>query len=265
MYRSIISQMLCTAALLSVAGGARAHELFVKLDTHFVEPQSTTTLKVFNGTFEASAAPTPRDRMRDVTIVGPDGRATASAQDWRDVDGQSHLTIKTGAPGTYVAGVSSQYAVTERSASEFAEYLKLEGIPDLLARYDASKYPKGVRYRYAKHARALVQVGDSITEHTTSLGYPTEVVLQTHPAKIAQGQTVSFKATYKGAPLAGQLIHVGASESQELRTNKDGIASFKVTEPGIWYVHFNRMEAAETPGFDFESDRASLTFEVRPQ
>lgn len=199
------------------------------------------------------------------------------AKGWVDVGKQSELSIRTTAEaGTYIVGISTEYAVSERSAADFATYLQLEGIPDLLAKYDESAYPKGVRYRYSKHARAIFQVGDTpTTGHSSSLGYPTEIVLMSNPSELEAGETVSFKAVYKGAALANQLVSVGhglahiraathsPSSSQELRTDQNGMARFVITRPAIWYIHLNRMEKSHTPGFDFESDRASLTFQVK--
>lgn len=273
MRHQILATLLSASALLSFAGEALSHELFLRMDSHYLQPQSRATLKTMNGTFEESAGPVARNRMRDVSIEGGSERLHPDATSWTDVDKQSHLSFVTGAAGTYVAGVSTEYAVSERSAEEFATYLKLEGIPDMLTKYDKSAYPKGVRYRYSKHARAIFQVGDALSAgFSKSLGYPAEITLTTHPAQLKTGDTVSFKTTYNGAPLANQLVSVGhhpqnpahsSGASHELRTDKEGMARFVITAPAIWYIHLNRMDKSQTPGFDFESDRASLTFQVK--
>lgn len=276
MRNSIIGALLSSSALLSIAGEALGHELFLKTDSYYVQPNSKTTLTLLNGTFEESAGPVARNRMRDVSISGPSGTMHPDPKGWVDADKQTHLTILLSAQGSHVAGVSTEYAASEQTADGFAEYLKLEGIPDLLPQYDRSAYPKGVRYRYAKHARAIFQVGDTSDDgYSKSLNYASEIVLSTNPAHLRAGDAVRFRALYRGAALANQLVHVGhggarnrsssdpAAVSQELRTDKDGLAQFVVTQPGVWYIHLNRMEKSETPGFDFESDRASLTFEVR--
>lgn len=47
-----------------------------------------------------------------------------------------------------------------------------------------------------------------------------------------------------------------------MRTDAKGQASFEVTTPGTWYIHANRMVPSTEAGFDFLSDRASLTFDI---
>lgn len=142
MRNSIIGALLSSSALLSIAGEAVGHELFLKLDSYYVQPNFKTTLTLLNGTFEESAGPVARNRMRDVSISGPSGTTHPDPEGWVDADKQTHLTITIGAEGGHVADVSTQYAVSEQSAEGFADYLKLEGIPDLLAKYDKSAYPK---------------------------------------------------------------------------------------------------------------------------
>lgn len=91
--------------------------------------------------------------------------------------------------------------------------------------------------------------------YSDTLGYPVEIVLMTKPSLLKAGDTIYFEAVYQKAGLADQLAYVGP--------DKDGVAQFVITGPAVWYIHTNRMEKSESPGFDFESDRASLTFQVR--
>ena len=80
--------------------------------------------------------------------------------------------------GTYLLGVSTMASTSTRTASEFGKYLELEDLPDTLATYDASKFPKGVTYSYTKHARTIGQVGTKLTDDfAASLGYPLEIRL----------------------------------------------------------------------------------------
>lgn len=91
----------------------------------------------------------------------------------------------------------------------------------------------------------MFQVGEASDDgYPKSLNYATEIVLPTTPAQLKACDAVRFKALYKGAPLANQVVHVGrggarnhssndaAQVSQELRTDGDGLAQFVITQQG---------------------------------
>lgn len=276
MRRSTVACLLSALASFLFMDRALGHELFVKMDNYYLDTNAQANLRVLNGTFEASVGPLARKRMRDVSIGGMSRRPDPDRNDWVDVEKESHLPFSAVGEGTYVAGVSTDPTVGDRGADDFATYLKLEELPDTLAKYDKRAYPKGVRYRYSKHAKTIYHVGNaSSTAYSDALGYPVEIVLMTNPSLLKAGDTLYFKAVYKKVGLADQLVYVGhgpshadsaqsnPSTTQIVRTDKSGVAQFVITEPAVWYIHTNRMEKSESPGFDFESDRASLTFQVR--
>lgn len=266
MKKSRCVRYLSALALVALAGVAQAHELFLKLDDYYLEPGAKANLKVLNGTFEKSAGPVARNRMREVIVGGVAKETSPHPGGWVDVADESHLPFTATGGGTYVSGVSTEYAVSERSADEFATYLKLEDLPDVAAKYDKTAYPKGVRYRYAKHAKAIFQIGDTpCTGFSKRLGYPVEIVPAANPATLKAGETLTFNVIYRGAPLANQLVYVGrtASPPQMLRTDANGTAQFTIDKAAVWHIHTNRMEKSDEPGFQYDSDRASLTFEVR--
>src|SRR6266550_366728 len=64
-----------TSALLLIASTLSAHDLFLRLDSFFVRPESVVVIKVLNGTFSKSENAITRDRLRDISVVGPRGRA----------------------------------------------------------------------------------------------------------------------------------------------------------------------------------------------
>jgi len=46
-----------------------AHDLFLKLDSYFFQPNSKVTVRLLNGSFRVSENPVARDRLVDVGIV----------------------------------------------------------------------------------------------------------------------------------------------------------------------------------------------------
>src|SRR2546426_11665844 len=101
--------VLIAAGLLVVASLALAHDLFLKLDTYFLEPHTRVRIAVLNGTFTKSENFVARDRLADISVVSPSGRAKlAAASAWRPGPGStSLLSIALGDAGAYVAGGST--------------------------------------------------------------------------------------------------------------------------------------------------------------
>jgi uncharacterized GH25 family protein len=264
---------IALALLLAVAATLAAHDLFVKPASFFLAPNSASQAYVVNGTFTRSENAVTFDRVRDVSVVGPAGRAHADAAAWSDKGDTSVLRFTTGAAGTYVLGVSTLPRVLRLEAKDFNAYLASDGVPDVLAaRRKEGELTKAVRERYHKHVKTLVQVGDVRSEHyATALGYPAELVPLENPYTLKRGAMLRLKALVDGQPVTNQYVVTGGRSpagarltSAGLRTDSAGVVHLPLRAAGHWYVKFIHM--AKVPGdtaADYESKWASLTFQVR--
>jgi len=181
------------------------------------------------------------------------------------------MEIQTGRPGTYVVGISTKPREIDLKAADFNDYLKHDGIPDILAkRTKDGELGKNTRERYSKHVRAIFQVGSSRTEeYRTSLHYPVEIIPQSNPYSLKVEQILPVLCTLDGKPLVNQFV-IGGWESADgklhsldTRTDAKGIARFKLTAAGKWYVKMIHMAPSIEPGINYESKWATLTFQVR--
>lgn len=265
---------LATCLLLAiVASTASAHDLFVTLAKDVSVDTRGNVAVIRNGTFHKSASAFPRDRVRDASLHEGGKRIQQNLGGWEVVGNESRFNMQPATQGTFLLGVSTMASTSTRTAAEFADYLKLEDLPDVLTTYDPSKYPNGVTYSYSKHARAIGQAGTALTnDFAASLGYPLEIQLQRNPAKIKVGERVTFRVLRGDAPAAGLRVYLGSAaltaakggheDDVLVRTDKSGRATFQVTRAGPWYIYTNRMIPSDGEGADFVSDRASLTFDV---
>ncbi len=284
-----IAVTLAALALLTVAivTAAGAHTLFLKLDSFFLEPNSPATVSLINGDFDKSENAIARDRMLDVSVVGPEGVVHPPESAWRDsavfhwspdsVD-TAVLTFETGGPGTYLLGVSTAARVIALSAEEFNEYLVHDGIADVIEqRAAAGKTNDEATERYSKHVKALVQVGDARSgQWAHELGYPAEFMPLSNPYELRRGDELRVRFLRAGRPVANQLVyanhedhhgHDAAGEHVEAvatRTNADGVATIPLSGAGRWYVRtIHMVETTDEADVDYESNWATLTFQVR--
>ncbi len=260
------------AMALLMAATAGAHDLFLKLDSYFLPPNSLATVRLLNGTFQKSDGAVARERFRDLSLFGPDlsGPISQSVA-WRDEGKTTIMEIKTGRPGTYLAGVSTKPREIDLKAAEFNDYLQHDGIPDTLAaRKQNDELGNNVRERYSKHVRAVFQVGDKLSDdYKQPLNYPVEIIPQQNPYSLKVGQTMVVLCTLEGQPIANQFVMAGWESRSgelhplELRTDASGYAHVKLAGAGKWFIKFIHMTRLSGPNLNYESKWASLTFEIK--
>jgi len=271
--RSATVGALVAGVLLLMASAALAHDLFLKLDTYFLEPHARARITVLNGTFAKSEGFVAPERIADISAVSGGGRTRLStASTWsRGPDSTSVLSLTLGDPGTYVVGVSTRPREIELRAEEFNAYLQEDGIPDVLeARRRGNELAQSARERYSKHVKAVFQVGTPRSEDVgVVLGYPAEIVLLENPYAVGRGTPLRVRCLVDGRPVANQMVLWGGEQrgrtlaQRVTRTGPDGVAEVTLDAAGRWYVKFVHMERATRRGLDYESKWATLTFEIR--
>ena len=259
-------------ALLMLVASATAHDLFLRLETYFLQPNSKVTVRLMNGTFQASDGVVARERLHELTVITPNTRSASESHfAWRSEGKTTLIDFETGGPGTYVMGASTRPREIELKAADFNDYLEHDGIPDTLAaRKRNGELGKNVRERYSKHVRAIFQVGDDLSpDYQKPLNYPVELVPQQNPYSLRAGQTISVLCLLDGKPIANQFVMAGWESRDgklhtvETRADKNGLARIKLGGAGKWFIKFIHMTPLSEPNLNYESKWASLTFEIR--
>jgi uncharacterized GH25 family protein len=267
--------IVALTALLVVLSAtlASAHDMFVKPNRFFVAENSETLVRVLNGTFSKSENSITRDRVRDISVVSPDGRQRLDTSAWSAAGDTSTFQMRAGRSGTYVLGFSTYTNVIALSGKDFNLYLQEDGIPDVLAaRRRAGELGDSARERYSKHVKAFLQVGSQRTDqYATELGYPAELIPQSNPYSLRVGDTLRVRTLVDGKPAANQyVLYGGRTLSDErivqrsVRSGSDGVARIPVRARGTWYVKFiNMARLSGDPAADYESKWATITFQLR--
>ncbi|HKK74508.1 MAG TPA: DUF4198 domain-containing protein [Saprospiraceae bacterium] len=278
-----------------------SHDMYLKLDSYFLSPNSSATIQLFNGTFHKSDNVITRDRMVDVSLVGNAQRTQVDSNQWAEKDNITLLDFETGAAGTWIAGVSTRARNIEMSAEDFNGYLEHDGVIDMLAqRQQNNTLDQAAVERYSKHVKTIFQVGEQTsTDWQTVLGYPIEFVPLENPYDLHPGHALRVELLLEGKPLANQLVYVnkvatataththadGSTHSHaeeggqehshgegtdhshtggamQFRTDTDGILSIPIDAKGIWHLRTIHLVTSDEPGLTHESNWATLTFEV---
>ena len=270
--------LLTVAALVLLVGSLYAHDMFLKLRTYFLVPHTETSIALYNGTFDKSENVITRDRMQDVSIVGPNDEVVhPDTSQWREKDNTTWLDFETGEAGTYVIGVSTRSRFIDLSAEEFNGYLEHDGVQDVLdARKREGKLEEDAREQYSKHIKAIYQVGDKRTDaYQHRLGYPIEIVPLKNPYEIGVFDTLEVLVLRDGQPVANQLVYAsyagyhghdeggGHVEAVQTRTDDEGVARIEIKSAGQWYMRLIHMVESQEKDVDYESNWATLTFEVK--
>lgn len=302
-HKALIKRILQHSFLLSLIVILCSHDLYVKLDTYFLKINQEATINLYNGTFEKSENIITRDRMLDASLLFNGKRLQIDTTQWQDQD--STITKFAFAPfemGTYVAGVSTKARNIELTAEKFNNYLKHDGVLDMLEyRKKNNQLDKDAIESYQKHVKAIFQVGKEKTDDwKTVLGYPIEFIPLTNPYGKYTGDKIEVKLLLNGKPLSNQLVysnHIHGkhhhdhghdhqkheykhdnhdhthdskeneehthTDGDELRTNADGIVTVDLKHDGIYYLRTIYMEnVTDNTELTHQSKWATLTFEV---
>lgn len=271
--RPLLRRSAVAATLLLVAAPLLAHDMFLRLTDFFVAPNSPVTVRLFNGTFVLSENSITPDRLADIAVVSPAGRAKLDVAQWNVAGDTSMFAIRTGAAGTYVLGVSTKPRVLEMSGPDFNAYLRSDGIPDELAARRAQKRLNDrSKERYQKHVKALLQVGATTSAgFSTVLGYPAEIVPIENPYALKVGATLSLRVLVDGKPVANQFVQYGGLSAtggrvaqRNIRSDATGVIRVPIDRTGTYYVKFISMvRVANDALANHESKWGSLTFAVK--
>lgn len=201
-----------------------SHDLYIKMETYFLQPNQKATLSLFNGTFEKSENIITRDRMLDASVVAQGERTAIKPEQWIDQDSTiTQLTFTTGEAGTYVVGVSTKARNIELTAKKFNSYLKHDGVLDMLEqRTNDGLLDQDAVESYQKHVKAIYQVGDIKTNDWSSvLGYPIEFVPLANPYEKYSGEKLEVQLLLDGKPLSNQLIYANHIQGDHAHTHSD--------------------------------------------
>ena len=258
-----------------------SHDMFLKMETYFLEAKTPSSIFLYNGTFESSDNVIDRNRMIDVCLVGNGLRSSVDTSQWTEKEKVTVLNFISEEEGTWMAGVSTKARSIELEAKEFNEYLEHDGVLDMLDfRTQNNTLEQNAIEKYSKHVKTIFQVGQKRSDDwKTPLNYPIEFVPLSNPYEAKVGEQLSFKLLRRGTTLPNHLVYAGSDmdthththdhshgadthhhHATEYRTDKNGLVTIKLLNEGIWYLRTIHMEHSNESGLTHESNWATITF-----
>ncbi len=257
-----------------------SHDLFIKLDSFYLKPQTEALIYLYNGTFGKSEAVLARNRMVDVSLINPGEKIVHPDKSlWFEENNQTVLKIKTGKEGTGLLGVSTLPRINEFSAESFASNMKHEGLTKVLEeRKKLGEDAKPAKKKYSKHVKAIFQVGNKLSDdYKTVLGYPTEFIPMTNPYSLKVGDELSMKLLINGKPMAGEMVYASYNDqfghakdgtpldTFQMATDSEGLVKIKISNSGHWYFRTVNLVKSSENDADYISISAAITFEIKNQ
>lgn len=124
--------------------------------------------------------------------------------------------------------------------------------------------------KYEKFAKLLMNASpDDTQQYTQVIGDPLEIVLLSNPANLKPGDELECKILWQGEPVWTEVraSYDGFSAEEDVyaintESDFDGIAKFKVDQPGLWFIRVGR-DAEGDGTVDKWIVRATYTFEIK--
>ena len=257
-------------SFLAVIPTLAAHDLYILPGAFQVVPGQMLRVAYHNGdAFPESEAAPPLTRLTGARLVSRRGSVSVGGLRVEGKEVLGEVVVPKG--GSWQLAVSTRPNFIALEAAKFVEYLKEEGLDEVIAwRRTHGEEGRPGRERYSKFAKSVLRDGAGDDFYLTALGLPIEIVLLGDPAKLKAGDKLPVIVLLRGKPAAGLQVEAAralggkAKTSAIGRTGADGRIDILIDQAGRWRLHSLRMErCAEPKVADWESLWASVTFEVR--
>ena len=253
------------AALL--AAPLMAHDTWLLARPSAARPGAEIVLELTSG----MAFPAPETAIKPDRVARAGVRLAGTTSDLEDRrSAAKFLQFKTqpSKPGIATLWVGLAPKSIELKPDEVKEYLDEIGAPEAVRRAWSEQNPKRWRELYTKHAKTFVRVGvpEGDRSWAEPVGLALEIVPEKDPTALRPGEDLPLRVLLRGKPVpsfAVGLVREGETHGLLKTTDEQGRVAFPVAKAGRWLLRATDVRRSSRPDADWESDFATLTFEVR--
>ncbi len=221
---------------------AAAHEYWVEPERYVLEQPGKITGNLKNGqNFKSSNYTYIPSRFDLFKVTGPDGETDVTG---RNGDSPA-LNAELASPGLYTVSYQGKFdKITFRNEEKIKEYVSYEGFKGILERHSERGLPADrFEEKYARCAKALIQVGDADADNRTDslTGMKFELVAEKNPYALDKGASLPVRLYWEGEPMADVQIRIfrfdGELENTTTRTDPDGRALIPLKSGGKFLLN----------------------------
>lgn len=208
------------------------------------------------------------ERLAEAVAVHGRGRTPLTV-----VGARGNVLVLTADPvleGSLWAAVAIKPRRIDLSAEDFNEYLRHDGLPQVLRERAAQgELARPAVERYQKYAKALILRPGAGGTLVAAVGHRIELVVIGDPATLRAGDTLTLEVRFEGRSASGLTVHAGVAGQPDGRhaqthvSDAAGRVRIPLSSAGSWYARTIHMRRVAEPPFEWESFWASVTFPVR--
>lgn len=266
-----IAKILCVA--IAFSGAAHAHDFWIQPSAFRTTPGSRIDLRFLIG--EPGAVEHWATEWRKVVSLqdfGPhrviDQLALIQPLDDAEPTIQRiDASFALSEVGTHIIAFTSAHAANDLDSAAFNDYVEHEGLV-LIREHRRLKGRTGEHGRelYSRRAKALVQVGDVITDTVSQpIGQTLEIVPPINPYLLKANEPLRARIWFHGRPLAGASVVLEslgpqATHGTPIVSDQDGMVTFHPPGAGAWKINVVWSYPITDPRAEYETIFASLSF-----
>lgn len=251
----------------SLAAPAHGHDTWLIPDLFAVAPKAMVTLDLTSGmAFPALDVGPKRERVESAKC-----RLAGQIFDISDISaGPKSLVFKAELPTPGIAAlwVKLPPKSIELKPAEVQEYVDEIDAPASIRKQWSEMKPQRWREIYTKHPKTFVRVGEPAADRSWAepVGMALEIVPETDPTVLREGDELGVRVLKNGAPHAGfslNAVAAGETKGETRKTDSSGRVVFRLNKSGPWLLRGTDVRKSTKPDADWESDFATLTLEVK--
>ncbi len=179
------------------------------------------------------------------------------------------LVEKLRSEGTHLFAMKSNAAYIELAAEKFNEYLKDDGLDNILnERKKKNQLDKPSKENYTRFTKLLLQAGEQPDDtYKKNVGFRIEIIPKINPYSLKSGDYLECIILFEGKPLPHALVKIWSRLNnttflQNSYTENDGTIKFPISTRGAWMVSTVKMISGDLPTSQYHSLWSSLVFGI---
>ena len=251
-----------TCLALLIAPLARGHEFWIEPSDFHPAPGALVSARVLVGEgFLGESLPRNEAHIVRFLLAGPGGETPMIGAQGREPAG----AVRVATPGFQLIGYQSHATTVTLTPDKLGVYLANEGLEPF---FDGDRN-QPIDDHFSRCAKALLlagENGDKAKGYDRQLGCPLELVPEANPFTAGRRPTFPLRLLRNGKPIAGVQVSARKQADPErrisARTDAQGRVRLALAGPGIWLVNAVYLEKVPGSSSDWQSQWASLTFEI---